>query len=51
MPLEAITKEEYEKKKAKITAKPWELLGEVRIEEDDDADVIGECKGGVCPIR
>jgi ribonucleoside-triphosphate reductase len=51
MPLEAISQEVYEQKKAKIKAKPWELLGEVRIDEEDEVDVIGECKGGVCPIR
>lgn len=50
MPLEAITREEYERKKAKITAKPWELLGNVDLNEDDN-EMIGECKGNNCPIR
>lgn len=51
MPYEEITKEEYNRLMSCIKSKPWELLnGSVAAYEDED-DVIGECVGGVCPIK
>jgi ribonucleoside-triphosphate reductase len=54
MPYEEITKEEYERRAAKITAKPWELLNDGVSSEnqaEDGEDVVGECSQGSCPIK
>jgi ribonucleoside-triphosphate reductase (thioredoxin) len=52
MPYEEITKERFEEMKAKITAKPWELIeGDVKAEEEETVDTSQECIGGSCPIR
>lgn len=52
MPYEAITKEQYEAMVSQIKAKPWELLnGGIAAEVSSDDDIIGECAGGVCPIK
>jgi len=52
MPYEAITKEQYEAMVSQIKAKPWELLnGGITAEVSSDDDIIGECAGGVCPIK
>ncbi|SHE34592.1 ribonucleoside-diphosphate reductase alpha chain/ribonucleoside-triphosphate reductase [Seinonella peptonophila] len=51
MPLEAISREQYEQKVAQIKAKPWEIMSDSVTLEDDSTDVIGECENGACPIR
>lgn len=51
MPYEEITQEKYEKMIAKITAKPWELMGETIEAMDDEVDSSAECVGGSCPIK
>lgn len=52
MPYEEITKEEYEKRVAQLTAKPWEVIaGDIKAEEEDTEDIVGECTGGHCPIK
>lgn len=52
MPYEAITKEEYEIRVAKIKAKPWEVInGGIKAEDEDAGDVVGECAGGHCPVK
>src|SRR5690606_35873646 len=48
MPYEEITKEEYEARVAKLTAKPWELIGDSIVDIEGDDDVVGECIGGGC---
>lgn len=52
MPYEEITKERFEQMAAKLTAKPWEVIdGDVKAEEEEVDDVVGECSGGHCPIK
>jgi ribonucleoside-triphosphate reductase (thioredoxin) len=51
MPLEEISKEEYERQVARIKHKPWELIDGAVMAEDDDSDVVGECQGGHCPVK
>jgi ribonucleoside-triphosphate reductase len=52
MPYEEISEEKYAKMVAKIVAKPWELIdGDIKAEEDEVDDVIGECSSGSCPIK
>jgi ribonucleoside-triphosphate reductase (thioredoxin) len=52
MPYEEITKERFEEMNAKITAKPWELIdGDVKAEEEEVEDMVGECSAGHCPIK
>ncbi|MGM0836015.1 MAG: ribonucleoside-triphosphate reductase, adenosylcobalamin-dependent [Bacillota bacterium] len=52
MPYEEITEARYHEMVAQITAKPWEVVdGDVKAEEDDVDDVVGDCLGGSCPIR
>ncbi|SHE67168.1 ribonucleoside-diphosphate reductase alpha chain/ribonucleoside-triphosphate reductase [Seinonella peptonophila] len=50
MPLEEITKEQYEEMSAKIKKKPWEITGFNLVSEDDE-NLIDDCEGGACPIR
>ncbi len=52
MPYEEISKEEYEKKSAKITAKPWEIInGDLQADGIEDGDIVGECLSGSCPVK
>lgn len=51
MPLEAITKEQYEKMVSRLKAKPWELIEGTIMAEEEEAEVVGECAGGHCPIK
>ena len=51
MPLETITKEEYERMVSRLKHKPWELIEGSIMAEDDDEDVVGECQGNHCPIK
>lgn len=52
MPYEEITEEKYNEMVAKITAKPWEVIsGSIKAEEEEVDDVVGECAGGMCPIK
>ncbi|PWA11090.1 ribonucleoside-triphosphate reductase, adenosylcobalamin-dependent [Pueribacillus theae] len=52
MPYEEISEEEYKEMASKITAKPWEVMnGTILADQESEEDVIGECEGGVCPIK
>lgn len=50
MPFEAITREQYEEMVSRIRYKPWELMNN-QVVMDDDVDSSMECAGGACPIR
>lgn len=51
MPLEEISKEEYERQVSRIKHKPWELIDGAVMAEEDDSDIVGECVGGACPVK
>lgn len=53
MPIEAITRKEYERRVAQIRKRPWEVLAHQQTvtAEVDDLDTNLECAAGACPIR